>query len=71
MRAFWFHYNKPASKTVGKPQITIHYKNECIIVDNLICNVPTLGRLRKTQPHWVVAGKTRGIDIKDGIATIS
>lgn len=71
MRAFWFHYNKPASRSVGKPQITVHYKGECLVVDNLICNVPTAGRLRNSQPYWVIAGKAKDVTIKNGIATIS
>ncbi len=71
LKSFWFHYNKPASQQAKKPQITIHYNQQCIIVDNLICEVPIVGRLRKSQPRWVVAGKTKGITIKNGIATIS
>jgi hypothetical protein len=57
-KAFWFHYNKPASQRVGKPQITIHINNQCHIVDNIIVDVPTRGRIRKQQPYFVMAGKT-------------
>lgn len=71
MRAFWFHYNKPASRAAKKTQVTIHYKGECLIVDDLICNVRVAGRQRKTQPFWVLAGKTKGITIEKGVATIS
>ncbi len=70
-KSFWFHYNKPASSQAKKPQITIHYDKQCHIVDNVICEVPTAGRIRNSQPRWVVAGKTKGITIKDGVATIS
>lgn len=69
-RSFWFHYNKPESRKVGKPQITVHFNNACHIVDNISCEVPLTGRIRKTQPHWVMAGKSSSITIKDGIATI-
>ena len=69
-RAFWFHYNKPASQQKKKPQITIHYKGACHIVDNLECDVPTKGRLRNQQPRWVVAGKCENIEFVDGIAKI-
>lgn len=68
---FFFHYNKPASRSAGKPQITIHYKNQCLIVDNIICNVKTFGRIKKRQPHFVVAGNANKIDIKDNVANIS
>lgn len=69
-RAFWFHYNKPASRSQGKPQITIHYKGVCHIVDNLVYDGKIEGRIRKTQPHWVISGKTSGIEIKNNIAYI-
>ena len=70
-RSFWFHYNKPASNKAGKPQITVHYMNVCHIVDNVTCNVPTAGRIRKEQPRWVIAGKTKEIIFEDGIAIIN
>jgi len=70
-RSFWFHYNKPESRKVGKPQITVHYMGACHIVDNLKCNVPIAGKLRKTQPFWVIAGKTSSIEFEDGLATIN
>lgn len=69
-RAFWFHYNKPASRKEGKPQITIHYKSACHIVDNVVCLVHTQGRIRNKQPHWVMAGKCNFIRFKDGVAYI-
>ncbi len=71
MRSFWFHYNKPASSSAQKPQITLHYKGACLVIDNIVVNVKTQGRIRKTQPRWVIAGKTKEIIIKDGIATIN
>ena len=71
MKSFFFHYNKPASSKAGKPQITIHYNKQCLIVDNLICNVPTFGRLRNSQPRFVVAGKCNSLVIENGIATIN
>ncbi len=69
-RVFWFHYNKPRSSSVGKPQITIHYKKQCLIVDNLICNVSTAGHLKNSQPRFVVKGKCSNIIIKNNIAYI-
>lgn len=71
MKSFWFHYNKPASRKAGKPQITVHYNSTCHIVNNVVCNVKTVGRLRNTQPHWVIAGKTKELKIENGIATIN
>lgn len=72
MRVFWFHYNKPASVKAGRPQITIHYKKACHVVDNLVCNVVTQGHIRKgEQPNFVIKGKCRGFEIKDQVAYIS
>lgn len=70
MNAFWYHYNKPATQKAGKPQITLHFKNTCHIVDNIVCKVKTSGRVRKTQPRWVIAGRANQISIKDNIAEI-
>ncbi len=70
MRAFFFHYNKPASKKAGSPIISIHYKKQCILVKNVICSVPTRGKIRKTQPFFVMAGKANSIEVLDEIAYI-
>ncbi len=70
MKVFYFHYNKPASKRAKKVQISVHYDKQCIIVDNVICNVQTFGKINKTQPYFVMKGKCESVDIIDGIATI-
>lgn len=70
MNKFWFHYNKPFSKKANKPQITIHYKGKCLIVDNLNCHVVTNGRIRKIQPYFVIEGRCNTIEIKENIAYI-
>ena len=71
MYSFFFHYNKPASKAANKPQISLHYKKTCYILDNIICKVPTQGKIRKQQPFFVMSGKYKEIIIKDNIAYIS
>lgn len=70
-KVFFFHYNKPMSQRAGKPVISIHYKNQCMMVDNLVCNVKTWGHLRNTQPRFVVKGKATSIEVVDGVAYIS
>lgn len=70
MNKFWFHYNKPKSQKEKKPQISIHYKSKCIIVDNLYCKVITNGKIRKTQPFFVMEGKCKNIEIIDNKAFI-
>lgn len=69
-RVFYYHYNKPQSQKMGKPQISLHYNKTCYIVDNIVCNVPTFGYLKKTQPRFVVKGKGI-VNFKDGIAYVN
>ena len=68
-KVFFYHYNKQASRKAGKPQITVHYNKTCHIVDNITCNVPTWGHIRKEQPHFVVKGKGI-VTFKENIATV-
>ncbi len=67
---FWYHYNKPASAIAGKPQVTVHFKKQCMLVDNLVCKVPTHGHIRGDQPKFVIKGKCKSIKIVDGVAHI-
>mgnify|MGYP006896938280 CR=1 FL=1 len=62
---FFFHYNKPKSQQEGKPQISLHYRNQCHIVDNIVVNTPTNGKIRNEQPHFVVEGEAYIIEIDD------
>lgn len=71
MPAFFFHYNKPASKKANKPVISLHFQKQCYLVDNIIVNVPTKGKIRKTQPFFVITGKAKQIEIKDNVAYLS
>lgn len=57
MAAFWFHYNKPASRQSGHPVMTVHYKRQCIMVRRIACQVPLASRERASQPHVVMAGR--------------
>lgn len=57
MSAFWFHYNKPASRQAGHPVLTVHYKGQCHLVRGILCGVPVRSRERSTQPHVVIAGR--------------
>jgi hypothetical protein len=66
--SFFYHYNKPASAAAGRPQLSIHYRGQCHIVDELSCAVPTYSKIRKTQPHIVIAGKaTLRVENRKGI----
>lgn len=68
---FYFHYNKIQTLKEGKPQVSVHVKQKCHIVDNVICNVPTFGKINKTQPKFVVQGKAEKFEIRDNVMYIS
>lgn len=70
MASFYFHYNKPASSQAGKVQVSVHHLGVCMIVDNVDCRVPVKGKIKKTQPRFVMSGKAKTIEIEDGIAII-
>jgi hypothetical protein len=60
-RVFFFHYNKPASRSANTPKMTVHYKNICHIVDHIICDVNVHTHHNKRQPHVVLKGKANNI----------
>lgn len=70
-KRFWFHYNKPESRNAGKPKITLHHNKTCYIIDNIICNVSTEGKINKVQPLFVMRGKCKSITIINNIAYIN
>jgi hypothetical protein len=70
---FRVHYNKPAARKAGKPQITVHYKGKCNILDNVVTHKPMAGKIdRKYQPNFQMVGYARPGEfiIKDNIAYI-
>ena len=71
MRSFFFHYNKPATQRRGKTTVSVHWQGACHLVDSVVCNVPTAGRVRGKAPRFVMAGKASSMQIKDGVAVLS
>lgn len=70
MSAFFFHYNKPASRQAGHPVMTVHYQGKCLLARGVVCSVPVRSRERKQQPRLVMAGRGL-VSIVDGTAFIS
>ncbi len=70
-RVVWFHFNKPASLSKGKPQISIHYNKTCYIVDNVVCQIPTYGHIQKCQPRFIMKAKCNKFEIKDNVGYIN
>ena len=70
MPAFWFHFNKPETRKRGRPVMTVHYQGQCVMVEEIECNVPVRTRRRKQQPVMVVAGVGE-VTVTDGKAVIT
>lgn len=70
-RAFWYHYNKPASLSAGRTKWSVHYKGRCYIVDDLDVKVPARSRARNQAPKAVMAGRCNELHVKKGVAVIS
>lgn len=68
---FYFHYHKALSKKLGKPQLSLHFKKQCHFVDKIYCGVKTYSHNNKCQPHVVIKGDAREIEILDGCASIN
>lgn len=69
--AFWFHYNKPETQRRGKVTLSLHYKGQCHLIDNIECFVTVAGRIRKDQPRFVMAGRAHMVlEPSPGIARI-
>ena len=55
---FFYHYNKPLSRSQGKPMISLHYKNQCHFIDGakFKIKVDTESKVNKRQPNLVIQG---------------
>ena len=62
---FFFHYNKPASKSAGTPKLSVHYKGKCYIVDHINCGVPIMSRHNKRQPVCAMIGMCNKFLVKN------
>jgi hypothetical protein len=72
-RSFFFHYNKPASKSAGRPKLSVHFRDTCYIVDKVVCHVGVESKNNKRQPHCVMKGKAFLVEVKEenGLSTAS
>jgi len=62
---FFYHYFKQ------KKKMSLHFKKQCIIVDNIICKVPCETKWNKIQPYLVMQGYATNVIIENNIAIIS
>lgn len=70
MPAFFFHYNKPASGSAGRPMMTVHERGVCHSVHSVVCSVPCRSRARSRQPRLVMSGRG-DVRVRDGVAYIT
>lgn len=69
-RAFFLHFNKPASRSAGRACWSVHQSGVCHIVHDFVLRATVRPHYRKTQPVCVLKG--RGVVTVDGdTATIS
>jgi len=62
---FFYHYYKQKNK------MSIHFKNTCVVVDNIVCNVPCQTKWNKQQPLLVMQGFAQSVTIENKTAFIS
>ena len=61
---FFYHYYKQKGK------MSVHFRNFCTVVDNVICNVPCETKWKNTQPRLIMQGWATNVKIENQIATI-
>lgn len=67
---FFFHYNKPASKSQKKVVLSLHFQKKCHLVSHVKCNIPLFTKHNKRQPFCVLKGNANKISIENNIAKI-
>jgi hypothetical protein len=62
---FFFHYRK---QTGG---MTVHFKGQCIPAVDVECKVKCETKRNKTQPHIVLRGFCKNVEVVNNTAIIS
>lgn len=53
---FFYHYNKPLSKQLGKTMWSVHFRGKCHMVENIACFATGFSKTNKRQPYAVIQG---------------
>jgi len=61
---FFYHFFKQKGK------MSVHFRNSCTIVNDVICEVPCETKWNKTQPKLVMRGFATKVEIIDNKAYI-
>lgn len=67
LRRCFLHYNKPASRAAGRNVLTVHWQGKCHLVNHLLCAVKLESHDQKRQPHCVLRGFARSVEVFDGV----
>jgi hypothetical protein len=61
---FFYHYYKQ------KKKMSIHFRNSCTVVDDVVCKVPCETKWKPTQPNLVMQGFAKEVKIENNKAYI-
>lgn len=61
---FFYHFHKQ------KKCMTVHFKKQCISVNDIICRVPCNTKWNKRQPYLVMQGFCEEVKVSGGVAYI-
>jgi hypothetical protein len=61
---FFYHFYKQKGK------MSVHFRNQCTVVDNIICAVPCETKWKPTQPRLVMQGFATSVEIRNNNAYI-
>ena len=62
---FFYHFYKKKGK------MSVHFRNTCSVVDDIVCLVPCETKWNKTQPRFVMRGFAKEIRFRKGTAIIT
>lgn len=61
---FFYHYYKQHKK------MSVHFRNKCIVVQNIDCRVPAETKWQSTQPNLIMRGWCLNVRVENDIAVI-
>jgi len=67
---FFYHFNKPMTQKTGEVHWTVHFRDKCHQVKNILCKVQSNTKANKDQPRGVVQGYCTEVIIDKESATI-
>lgn len=62
---FFYHFYKQKGK------MSIHFRNSCTVVKDVVCNVPCETKWKNTQPRLVMQGFAQQVTIENDVAIVT